>query len=105
MRKRDELTNPNSCMSKAKDDEMTFVLLGRDVAAPDTIRFWVAERIRLGKNTATDSQILEAIECAEYMDASTHTWDENSGGGFSEPPQCVKCGLTCYKGMPRCKVR
>src|SRR4051812_14011769 len=65
-----ELSNPQSCMSRAHDDEMTFVLLGRDVAAPWTIRFWAAERIRLGKNNPFDSQILEAYACAASMEAS-----------------------------------
>lgn len=65
MRKRDELTNPNSCMSRAKDDEWTFVLLGRDVAAPVAIRAWIEERIRLGKNKASDPQIIEAYEWIE----------------------------------------
>lgn len=37
MRKRDELTDPNSCMNKASDDEWTFVLLGRDAAAPGAV--------------------------------------------------------------------
>lgn len=60
MRKRDELTDPNSCMSKAKDDEWTFVLLGRDAAAPVAVRAWIDERIRLGKNTADDAQVREA---------------------------------------------
>lgn len=69
MIKREELTNPASCMSKARDDEMTFVLLGRDAAAPVAIRAWVAERLRLGKNLPTDGQILEAERCAERMEA------------------------------------
>ncbi len=60
MRKRDELTDPRSCMSRARDDEWTIVLLGRDAAAAATVRFWIAERIRLKKNTPTDPQILEA---------------------------------------------
>ena len=68
MRKRDELTDPSACMVRAKDDEMTFVLLGRDVAAPDTIRAWVAYRIKHKKNTGTDPQILEALECAAVME-------------------------------------
>lgn len=68
MLKRKELTDPKSCMSRADDDEMTFVLLGRDLAAPATIRFWVAERIRLGKNTESDPQIVEALECAAWME-------------------------------------
>ena len=68
MRKSDELTNPNSCISRAKDDEWTFVLLGRDKAAPATIRFWVSERIRLGKNTPSDPQIVKALCCAQSME-------------------------------------
>lgn len=49
MRKRDELTDPNSCINRAREDEWTFVLLGRDKAAPVAVRAWVEERIRLGK--------------------------------------------------------
>ena len=69
MRKLNELTDPNSCMSRAKDDEMTFVLLGRDVAAPYVIRMWCVERIRLGKNVANDPQIIEAWACADQMES------------------------------------
>ena len=47
MRKHEELTNPLSCLSRARHNEMTFVLLGRDAAAPAAIRAWVKERIRL----------------------------------------------------------
>jgi hypothetical protein len=68
MIKREELSNPNSCMSRARDDEMTFVLLGRDKATPTAIRSWVMERIRLGKNKETDPQIQEALACATAMD-------------------------------------
>ena len=67
MIKRDELTNPASCMSRACDDEMTFVLLGRDAAAPVAILAWIKERIRLGKNTPFDPQIEEAALCAAKM--------------------------------------
>jgi hypothetical protein len=68
MIKKDELTNPSSCMSHARDDEMTFVLLGRDRAAPATIRFWVEERIRLRRNFRDDAQIREALECAAQIE-------------------------------------
>ena len=68
MRKRDELTDPKSCMSRARDDEMTFVLLGRDDATPDTIRFWVSKRIELGKNKPGDAQLVEAEECAKAIE-------------------------------------
>lgn len=63
-----ELTDPTSCLSKAAKNERVFVLLERDITAPATIRFWVAERIRLGKNSPLDEQILEALECADLME-------------------------------------
>ena len=68
MIKREELSNPRSCMSRAKDDEMTFVLLARDPAAPIAIRAWVNERLRLRKNHRLDAQIIEARECADAME-------------------------------------
>lgn len=37
MKKRDELTSQNSCLNKANDDEMIFVLRGKDPVAPKTI--------------------------------------------------------------------
>lgn len=63
MIKRDELSDPRSCLNRAQDDEMVFVLLGRDAAAPAAISAWIAERIRLGKNRPNDAQILEAESC------------------------------------------
>ena len=68
MIKSEELTNPSSCMSRANLDEMTFVLLARDIAAPRTIREWVRLRIFYGKNEINDAQIQEALACAEKME-------------------------------------
>lgn len=68
MRKCDELTNPRSCMSRAHDSEMVFVLLGRDVAAPAAIRFWVGERLERGKNVPDDPQIIDALATAAAME-------------------------------------
>lgn len=68
MRKKDEARNPNSCLNKAFESEMLFVLLGRDPAAPFAIRQWIAERIRLGRNQVTDIQIIDAVACAEIME-------------------------------------
>lgn len=65
-----ELTSPTSCINKARDTEMLFVLLARDKAAAITIRFWVAQRVKLGLNTFTDPQIKEALDCARYMEQS-----------------------------------
>jgi hypothetical protein len=60
MRKRDELTDPSSCLNRARADEYLFVLLGRDRAAPVAVRAWIEERIRSGKNARADAQIVEA---------------------------------------------
>jgi hypothetical protein len=68
MQKYRELSDLNSCLNRAKADEWVFVLLGRDVAAPHTIRAWAAERIRLGKNSVEDAQIQEALYCAGAME-------------------------------------
>lgn len=69
MRKIDEIERSDSCWNKAGQTERVFVLLGRDVASPDTIRFWCAERIRKGKNTWSDDQIKEALALAESIEA------------------------------------
>jgi hypothetical protein len=68
MIKRDEIEDQESCFNKAHDGERLFVMLSRDPAAPIAIRAWIAERIRLGKNTPDDDQIREAHECAAYME-------------------------------------
>lgn len=60
MRKSLELSDPNSCLHKARADELLFVLLERDAAAPDTIREWIRKRIELGLNVSTDDKIVEA---------------------------------------------
>lgn len=90
MLKKLELTNRASCMSRAHPDEMTFVLLARDVAAPAAIRAWAKERIRLGKNThGDDPQIREALECADTM-------ERQKLAGLSGGPiiRCWKCNGT-----------
>jgi hypothetical protein len=68
MQKRDELSNPGSCWNRAEPEEWVFVLLGRDLAAPATIRAWAAERVRLGKNVAGDAQTTEALHLADYLE-------------------------------------
>ena len=83
MRKKDELSKPQTCMSNAHPNEMVFVLLGRDAAAPAAIRAWVAERLRIGKNTETDLQIVEALECAKTMEAEGRQW---VGAALHYPP-------------------
>lgn len=67
MIKRDELSNPNSCMSRADPEEATFVLLGRDVTAAATVQWWINMRVRLGKNAWADEQIVEAMEYTDTL--------------------------------------
>jgi len=69
MRRNDELARIDSCINRAKSDEMLFVLLSRDPAAPVAIRAWIGERLRLGKNSRDDMQIIEADYCARTMEA------------------------------------
>jgi hypothetical protein len=72
MRKSKELADPNSCLNKAGEDEMLFVLLGRDKAAPAAVHAWVLERLRLGLNTLEDPKIVEAMNWMEEV-ARTHS--------------------------------
>jgi len=74
MRKKDEISKEHTCMQRAHPNEMVFVLLSRDAAAPVAIRAWVTERLRLGKNTETDPQIAEALACASVMESEERQW-------------------------------
>ena len=68
MIKREEAVNPNSCWNKAKQEELVFVFLERDKAAPDTVRFWCAMRIKKQLNDFKDAQIQEALSWATAVD-------------------------------------
>lgn len=70
MRKHQELTDPLSCLNKARDNELLFVLLERDPAAPHTIREWVKKRIEIGKNKPEDPQVKEAWALAQQIEES-----------------------------------
>lgn len=91
MIKREELTNPHSCMSRAKDGEMTFVLLSRDIVAPDAIRYWAEQRIARGKNQRGDAQISEAFECARRMEHQRNN-PETVGEQATAGPACSAHG-------------
>ena len=81
MIKRDEISEPESCLNKARDNERLFVLLARDAAAPVAIRAWVAERLRLGKNKLDDAQIREALDCAARMEIERRESEESRRQG------------------------
>jgi hypothetical protein len=69
MKKTDEISGPSSCINRALDDELVFVLLGRDPVAPDIIRYWCKCRVGQGLNTWRDPKIKEALALADAMDA------------------------------------
>jgi len=63
-------SNPGKydCYANANPDEPMFVLLARDITAPETIRRWCGLRMAEGKNKAYDEQINEALMCADAME-------------------------------------
>ena len=67
MIKRDELSDPTSCLNRAAEDEPVFVLKATDICAPDTILFWILSRLTAGRNQESDSQIKEAQTLASDM--------------------------------------
>ncbi len=62
--------NPSEydCYQNAEPDEPIFVLVARDITAPDTIRDWCMHRVQEGKNGADDDQIQAALGCADLME-------------------------------------
>ena len=101
MKKRDELSDPNSCMSRAHDDEWTFVLLGRDLSSIVAVEAWIKDRLWRGKNTKDDPQIKEALLwCASVK------MDLQSKGVF-RPFPCIVCGkpsLPNKSGCEKCEA-
>lgn len=57
------------CYENAGPDEPLFVLLARDETAPATIRHWVSRRLVGENNLVDDPQIVEALQCADSMEA------------------------------------
>lgn len=102
MLKKDELTNPNSCLNRAQDNEMTFVLLGRDPAARVAVQVWIEERIRIGKNKRTDPQIQEAGACQELMAPALMQEEKEAGLANALQGtlrQAFRLGLNTGKGL------
>lgn len=64
--KRRELSDPQSCLNRAGELELIFVLLARDAAAPAAIRKWVDERMLANK--INHEQAKEALLCADMME-------------------------------------
>jgi len=91
MLKEKELSDPNSCINKAKPGEMVFVLLARDAEAPRLVRDWARRRVDSGKNTPIDDQITEAYECAQEMERQQ---GRAGGPGMPGPAGPLKYNIT-----------
>jgi hypothetical protein len=62
--KREELENPDSCLSKAAGNEPLFVLRGQDTLAPLVVEFWAKLAFQKGVPLA---KRLEARRLADQM--------------------------------------
>lgn len=67
MKKSTEILSPTSCLSKARDDELIFVLLERDKTAAEVVRYWCTLRVKHKLNTWKDHKIREALAWAEAV--------------------------------------
>lgn len=98
MIKKDELSNPASCLNKARDDEPIFTLRANDPLAPIMVRMW-AEYYIESKTDARGQcppenafKYHEALRSASLMDA----WTEEEKRRATRPVQDPRaCGLNC----------
>lgn len=115
MIKRDELSNPNSCLNKAEPDEIVFVLRAKDESAPVAIQAWINHRLETGKNFAHDQKILDAQECIQMMqeyrfnnqpEPQTIQWFRIGLGNVipQKKPLLCKCSQTNNLGTPQYRL-
>lgn len=64
MLKRQEMSDPNSCLNKARDDEPIFVLRAKDPIAAAVVRLWAA----MAEFVHEREKIGEARQFANAMD-------------------------------------
>ena len=63
MKKQIEMTDMNSTLRKADDDEMLFILRAQDKTAPKVILHWIAKNFE----TASENKLRDAFNCALQM--------------------------------------
>lgn len=68
MLKKDELSNPNSCLNRADENEWLFVLRANDPIAPTLVREW-ALRYREYKYKEKGNDQLNDKESAKFREA------------------------------------
>lgn len=77
MTKSQNITDPQSCWNKAREDQEIFILIEHDEAYPNTVRRWANERIDLGLNNWGDAKIRSALASADLVEAKLR----NKNGG------------------------
>lgn len=70
-RKASEATDPNSCLSKAADDEPIFVLRAQDKTAPKMVRVWAINSGLPANHPKRQAAMRLALEMEEWQ--KTHT--------------------------------
>lgn len=65
MTKREELSNPASCLNKAAEDEIIFVLRSTDKLSPRLVRAWAEAAAMYG---CAPEKVAEARLCADMME-------------------------------------
>lgn len=73
-----------NCYAAALPDEPVFTILGRDPAAPATIKFWIEERIRQGKYETHDD--VARIGEAKTESTAFVRWREENLNPFGDGP-------------------
>jgi hypothetical protein len=63
MIKVDELLLKDSCLMKAENEEMLFVLRAQDISSPKIVLEWIKENFE----TCSEEKLREAFECALDM--------------------------------------
>lgn len=63
MIKAEEVARPTSCLNKAGEDEMLFVLRAQDESAPRAIMQWITTNFE----TCSEDKLKEAFNCALRM--------------------------------------
>lgn len=73
MIKSEEISNPESCLNRAADDEPVFVLRANDLSAPTIVRLWAQDYAfeKGGVGKMTPKQLIkfnESIDVANKME-------------------------------------
>lgn len=90
MLKREEISNPDSTLNKAFDDEPIFVLRAADPEAPETVEYWAMRRSQRDPHSPKPN---DAIALATKMRSQHPQWAEaraEAKAVASEPVEPIK---------------